>query len=150
MSRKLGTGAGLLFICGFISLFFGSYSTFSLSTIMISNEDLLGMPITEIQELNPKLVDYIERYHQLYGLYLLSFGLFLCIVSLKPYRNGEKWAWYSTLIIGGVTFLGTLLLSRKMVAVRLTLLLIVLWVAALALPAQETLNNTERGFMVRR
>jgi hypothetical protein len=137
MSRILNIGAGLLFVCGAISMFFGIYSIFSPSSVMLSNEDLLGMTVVEIYDLNPNMVEYMVRYHQLYGLFLFSFALFLCIITLIPYRRREKWAWYATLVIGGVALPGTLLLARKMVAVRLNLLLIILWIVGLLLPIKE-------------
>jgi hypothetical protein len=111
---------------------------------MLSNEDLLGMTVKEINNFNPKVVNYMERYHQLYGLYLLSFALFLCVISLIPYRKGEKWAWYATLVIGGIALPGTLFFARKMIAIRLNLILIIFWIIGLALPAKEILGKTIR------
>jgi hypothetical protein len=108
---------------------------------MFSNEDLLGMTVTELHNFSPKVVDYMERYHQIYGVYLLSFALFLSVISLIPYRKGEKWAWYATLVIGGIALFGTLILSKKMVAITLNIVLIILWVAGLALPAKEVLDK---------
>jgi hypothetical protein len=108
---------------------------------MLSNEDLLGMTTTELHSFSPKVVDYMERYHQLYGVYLLSFALFLSVISLIPYRRGEKWAWYATLVIGGLALPGTLLLARKLVAVRLNVILIMIWMAGLALPMKEILGK---------
>jgi hypothetical protein len=111
---------------------------------MLSNEDLLGMTVTEIHNFSPKVANYMERYHQLYELYLLSFALFLCVISLIPYRRGEKWAWYATLVIGGIALLGTLLLAGKMVAIRLNIIMIILWITGLALPAKEILGKPSR------
>jgi hypothetical protein len=108
---------------------------------MLSNEDLLGITVTELHSFSPKVVYYMERYHQLYGVYLLSFALSLSVISLIPYRKGEKWAWYATLVLGGIALLGTLILAKKMVAIRLNTILIILWIAALTLPAKEILGK---------
>jgi hypothetical protein len=141
LSIILNIGSALLFVVGIISVFFGLFSIFLPSSVMLSNEDLLGMTVVEIQNFNPKVVEYMERYHQLYGVYLLSFALFLSVISLIPYRKGEKWAWYATLVIGGLALLGTLILSKKMVAITLNMILIILWIAGLALPAKEILGK---------
>jgi len=108
---------------------------------MLSNEDLLGMTVTELHNFSPKVVDYMELYHQLWGVYLLSFALSLWVISLIPYRRGEKWAWYATLVIGGTALLGQLILAKKMVSTTLSIILIMLWIAGLALPAKEILGK---------
>jgi len=146
LSRILNVGSALLFVLGIISVFFGLYSAFLPSSVMFSNEDLLGITVTGLQNFSPKVVEYMELYHQLYGLYLLSFGLFLVVVSLIPFKRGEKWAWYATLVIGGIALLGQLILAKKMVSTTLSTILIILWIAALALPAKEILGKPTSRF----
>ena len=141
LSTILNVGSALLFVVGIISVFFGLYSTFLPSSVMLSNEDLLGMTVTELHNFSPKVVDYMELYHQLWGVYLLSFALSLWVISLIPYRRGEKWAWYATLVIGGTALLGQLILAKKMVSTTLSIILIMLWIAGLALPAKEILGK---------
>jgi hypothetical protein len=62
-------------------------------------------------------------------------------MSLIPYRRGEKWAWYATLVISSIALLGTLSLAKKMVAIRLNVLLIILFIAGLTIPAKEIFNK---------
>jgi hypothetical protein len=141
LSKILNVGSALLFVVGTISVFFGLYSTFLPSSIILSNEDLLGMTVTELHNFSPKVVDYMKRYHQLWGVYLISFASSLWVISLIPYRRGEKWAWYATLVIGGIALLGQLTLAKKTVATTLDIILIILWIAGLALPAKEILGK---------
>jgi hypothetical protein len=137
----LNIGVALIFVVGSISGFFGVYSMFSPLSVMLSNEDLLGMTVTELYNFSPNVVAYMELYHQLYGVYLLSFAVVLWVISLIPYRRGVKWAWYATLAIGGLALLGQLILAKKMVSTTLSSILIILWIAGLALPAKEILGK---------
>jgi hypothetical protein len=137
----LNVGVALIFVVGSISGFFGIYSMFLPSSVMLSNEDLLGMTVTELYNFSPNIVAYMELYHQFYGVYLLSFAVALWIISLIPYRRGAKWAWYSTLAIGGLALIGQLILAEKMVSTTLSSILIILWIAGLTLPAKEILSK---------
>ena len=144
MSRMLNAGVALIFVVGSIYGFFGVYSMFSPSSVMLSNEDLLGMTVTELYNFSLNVVAYMELYHQLYGVYLLSFAVALWGIVLIPYRQGEKWAWYAAVVIGGLALLGQLILAKKMVSTTLSSILVVLWIAGLALPAKEILSKPSR------
>ncbi len=83
------------------------------------------------------------------GLYMLSTALIFSVVSLVPYRKGEKWAWYTVLGIGGLTILGQLTLIyigvEKVVSASyllpLAIIIAILWMVGLALPAKEILSK---------
>lgn len=115
---------------------------FAPSSVILSNEDLLGLTVTELHNFSPQVVDYMERYHQLYGVSLLSFAFSLLLISLIPYRRGEQWAWYALLVIGSIALIGQLLLAKKMVAITLNTVLITLWITGLTLPAKEILGKS--------
>ena len=138
----LRVGVTLIFVVGSISGFFGVYSMFAPSSVILSNEDLLGLTVTELHNFSPQVVDYMERYHQLYGVSLLSFAFSLLLISLIPYRRGEQWAWYALLVIGSIALIGQLLLAKKMVAITLNTVLITLWITGLTLPAKEILGKS--------
>ena len=73
---------------------------------------------------------------------LLAF-LSTWVISLIPYRKGEKWAWYFLLVVGGITNFGVLALTYTGTPslLPLIILLFILWIAALALPAKEILGT---------
>jgi len=41
---------------------------------------------------------------EMLGMVMLLASLLLCVITLIPYRKGEKWAWYALLVIGGFLF----------------------------------------------
>ena len=73
-------------------------------------EELVGVSTIQIRDLSPKLMEAIELAVQLRGVYLLIFALFWIVISLIPYRKGEKWAWYTVLGIGSIWLSGYLII----------------------------------------
>jgi len=65
------------------------------------------------------------------------------ILALLPYRKGEKWAWYTQLVIGGIALIGQLvivyiagnLLPSYMLPFNIVL--IILWLIGIILPIKE-------------
>jgi hypothetical protein len=80
---------------------------------------------------------------------MLSTALIFCVISLIPYRKGEKWAWYTAFGTGGLAILGQLILIYIGVAgaisasylLPLAMLMVILWIFGLALPAKEILSK---------
>ena len=83
---------------------------------------------------------------QFSGFYLFGAGMFFTPIVLVPFRKGEKWAWYTALITGGIALIGqTVLLyiaSSAMDAIYLpsSIVLVLLWVVGIALSAKEVLS----------
>jgi len=61
---------------------------------------------------------------------------------LIPYRKGEKWSWYSLLIIGGLYIAGMLILTYVGMSSHalVSIIMALLWIVGLALPAKEILS----------
>jgi len=80
---------------------------------------------------------------QFSGFYLFSCGLFFTPIVLIPFRKGEKWAWYTTLIAGGVALIGQLVLvylagsALAEFYLPASAVLIILWIVGLLLPVKE-------------
>ncbi len=132
----------ILVLVGSLTMIFLPFSDTSLS------EKELGGTLSEIRDFNPKLVDNIELNVRVRGLYLLILALSLSVISLIPYRNGEIWAWYAELGIGGIWLSGFFILcyigvkrdlyKRSWIIISTTML--ILWIVGLALPAMEILG----------
>jgi len=148
MSRKLNIASTLLVANGILPvvsallMIFSGYSEFTY-------EELVGASTIQIRDLSPKLMDAIELAVQLRGVYLLIFALFWIVISLIPYRKGEKWSWYAMLGIGSIWLSGYLILVYIGLARDIYLITwlipgiiwFVLWVVGLALPAREILGK---------
>jgi ABC-type glycerol-3-phosphate transport system permease component len=80
---------------------------------------------------------------QLAGLYLSGCGMFFTPLILIPFRKGEKWAWYTTLVAGGIALLGQMVLvymagsALAEFYLPASAVLIILWIAGLLLPVKK-------------
>ena len=144
-SRNLNVASALLFIVGIFGLVYGLQELFLFAYL---DEKLLGVTASEIGAFNQNLLDSIKLKSHFEGLYMLSTALIFCVLSLIPYRKGERWAWYTLLVIGGLTVFGQIILIYIGVAgaispsylLPLATILSILWIVGLALPAREVLS----------
>ena len=91
MSRNLNVGSAWLSVLGIFFVFGGIVEAFSLVPSEFSEEELLGVTLSQIRDFSPKLVDSMELAVQTRGLYMLLFGLFLASYLWCPIgteRNG--------------------------------------------------------------
>ena len=85
---------------------------------------------------------------QLSGFYLFGCGLFFTPIALFPFRRGEKWAWYTALISGGIALIGQLVLAYfagsalPSFAFPASILLVVLWFVGITLSAKDVFSLT--------
>ena len=84
---------------------------------------------------------------QFSGFYLFGCGLFFTPIALIPFRRGEKWAWYTAFIAGGIALIGQTVLvynaGSAMDAIYLpsSVILVLLWIIGIALPAKQILSS---------
>ena len=84
---------------------------------------------------------------QFSGFYLFGCGLFFTPIALVPFRRGEKWAWYTALIAGGIALLGQLALvymagaALDSMFLPASTILVVLWAIGIAISAREILTK---------
>ena len=106
-------------------------------------EELLGVTVSQIRAFNPNVMDQITLLSQFGGLYLLVTGLTSCVIALIPYRMGEKWAWYTQLVLAGLALFGQLILIYIGEALLpayylpLSIVLIIIWLVGMVLPVKE-------------
>jgi len=147
LSRILNVGSALLFIVGIVGMIYGLQELFLVAYL---DEELLGVTASEIGAFNQNLLDHMKLESQFEGLYMLSTASIFCVLSLIPYRKGEKWAWYTALVIGGLAIFGQLILIyigvERVVSASyllpLAIIIVILWIVGLALPAKEILSKT--------
>jgi hypothetical protein len=138
-SRVLNVGSALLFIVAIMGVLFG----LMFLVFVPIEEELIGVTVSEIRAFNTNVMDQITLLYQFGGLYLLATGLSLVAISLIPYRRGEKWAWYTQLIIGGLTLIGQFIIIYISSAILpsyylpLSIILIILWLVGIVLPVKE-------------
>jgi hypothetical membrane protein len=80
---------------------------------------------------------------QFSGFYLFSVGLFFTPIILIPFRKGEKWAWYTTLVAAGFALIGQMILVYNAGSalaefyLPASAVLVILWIVGLLLPVKE-------------
>ena len=111
--------------------------------IPMMNEELLPPTVSEISALGQNLLEFMTFTTQMLGLVAMFASLLFLVITLIPYRKGEKWAWYAMLVIGGFYMSGGLILTYiGMTAhVPMTLIMVILWIVGLILPVKEILRK---------
>jgi hypothetical protein len=138
LSKKLDIAAGLIAIVDIIGIIY------ALQNFLIPiDEVLLGVTVSQIRTFNANVMDQITILFQFTGLYMFGTTSMAAILALLPYRKGEKWAWYTQLVIGGIALIGQLvivyiagnLLPSYMLPFNIVL--IILWLIGIILPIKE-------------
>jgi ABC-type amino acid transport system permease subunit len=138
-SRVLNVASVVVFIPAIMGVLFGLMNLL----LVPVEEGLLGVTVSQIRAFSPNVMDQITFLYQFTGLYLLCTGLSSCIIALIPYRKGEKWAWYTQLIFGGLALVGQFILIYIGAALLpayylpLSIALIIIWVVGILLPVKE-------------
>ncbi len=87
---------------------------------------------------------------QFSGFYLFGCGLFFTPIVLIPFRKGEKWAWYTALIAGGIALVGQLILvyiagsALASVFLPVSIILVIFWIAGIALSSKEIFSAIKK------
>ena len=123
--------------------------------IMSYHENFIGMTHEEISEIDPKLADMMLVFLRGIGVLNIALGTLGIAVSLRSYRKGQKWAWYAMLISYLIVLLPTLVITYYVGAFLaifgdlvipvgpffLILVMLIVFLAAIALPAKEVLRT---------
>jgi len=135
----LDIAAGLIAIVDIIGIVYALQNLF----LVPIDEGLLGITVSQIRAFNPNVLNQITILFQFTGLYMFGTTSSAAIIALLPYRKGEKWAWYTQLVIGGIALIGQLVLvylaGSLLPAYMLpfNVVLIVLWLIGIFLPVRE-------------
>ena len=60
---------------------------------------ITGMSWSELKALSPEATDLVRFLYGGMGLLKMSWSFFVLAVTLTGYRKGEKWAWYTLLLV---------------------------------------------------
>lgn len=141
-SRVLNVAAVLLVIVALGGIVYALQSLF-LAPSDSEFQELFGLTISEVRAFNPNLMDKITLVYHFDAVNMLGLSLSLIFISLLPFRQGKKWAWYAVLVIFGVGLLGQLILVYTNANVLTSfylpssIVLVILWLVGLLLPIKE-------------
>ncbi len=139
MGKAINIGVALLFVTVIIGLVVALQYLF----MPPFDEGLLGSSLDQIRAFNPNVLNSLILNARLSGLYLLTTALLGAFVLAIPFRKGEKWAWYATLVVIGIGVCaqlwfvydaGSLMLSYTL---PVAVVLVLLWAVGLAVSAIE-------------
>ena len=141
ISRVLNIAVALIAIVDIIGIVYALQNL----TVPI-DEGLLGVTVSQIRAFNPNVMEQITHLYQFTGLYMFGVTSTAAIIAVIPFRKGEKWAWYTQLVIGGIALIGQLVLVYiggdllPSYMLPFNLLLIVLWLIGIVLPVKEVFS----------
>jgi hypothetical protein len=98
----------LIAITGVAFIFSGLAFFAGLNPDPLLFNSLIGSSLGSFNSSNPdKAAAMTYLFHGI-GLFALGFGIFTIAVSYKPYRKGERWAWYIIWYLPIITLLATI------------------------------------------
>ena len=124
-SKLLNVAAILLCIVAAWSIFEGIWALVATEGYTKSWAEMMGETVVQ----SPVLTMAV----QFFGVYKLIGFAFIAIVALIPLRKAERWAWFSILILGGISAVFGIILWAPYAP--LVYLLVLLLIAALVLSA---------------
>ncbi len=48
---------------------------------------------------DPEVIEYIKFWFRNFGFWVLAVSIFVIVIAITGYRNGERWAWFSMLYL---------------------------------------------------
>ncbi len=81
---------------GLIWLVVGLNQLFTPETLIDNDvQHIIGMSLSELEALNPVSGQMVRWLYGALGNLKISWSLLVLAITLKGYRRGEKWAWYT-------------------------------------------------------
>jgi hypothetical protein len=142
ISRRMNVAAAFLCISSGLGIVQGLWALFFPNQAIDAIATMLGVTLQ-----SPTIVHYYLC--QIFGVYSTGGSALFIVISLIPYRKGEKWAWFTILVMGTlatsvsiVLFIQDISNSAALVNAFYTLSLqAVSLILGLAIPAKEILGK---------
>ena len=48
---------------------------------------------------DPEVIEYIQTWFRSFGIWVLAVAIFVIVISVTGFRQGQRWAWYSLLYL---------------------------------------------------
>jgi hypothetical protein len=48
---------------------------------------------------DPEVIEYIQTWFRNFGIWVLAVAIFVIVISITGFRQGQRWAWYSLLYL---------------------------------------------------
>jgi hypothetical protein len=135
----------LLVIVSSIVIILGLTLTF-VPTFFITSEFELytGQKLADFAESNPQAYSFLLLQYSEMMIWLFTIGILSLLITIVPYRKGDKWAWYLYLICLTLTTGGTVgfnIPTGDMSVILIPAILLVLGYVGLAIGAKAILKK---------
>jgi len=131
--KKLNAAAVLMCIIGVFGVFQFVWGIAATDSFIQAWAEMMGTTVGESAVLTMAV--------QFYAVYHFIALALLAVVAVIPLRRAEKWAWFSILVFGGIGLGFGIALWASYFPFMYVLL--VMWIAALALSARPCLEKKE-------
>lgn len=139
--KKLIYSVRILRLISIACFILGSYFMFLRPSFIMQPEDAAAAHITGqgIKEFNPDLFRWLGYIIFAWGGWIFGMGVLVWGIAANAFKRGERWAWVTLAIAGGMTFITHWLILIAMHAINAYLLgaLLVLFSIALILPFRQ-------------
>ena len=117
----------------------GAVAYIAATTLMPYHLDYIGISSADVQNFSPKLHNLILVFLKLIGVYQLLIVANGIVITLIPFRRGERWAWISLFAIGLIYTISNLAATFYVGAwIKWGLLVLtVLFLVAMLIPVQD-------------
>ena len=109
--------------------------------------EYVGMSLTEVEQFNPKLADFMCKSTRASGIGLMALGIFLFAVASVPFRRAERWAWITVFVAVFLPLLGMLQTSLAIGGVIRWIILgqLALFLIAMLVPVKDFFGSRVDG-----
>ncbi len=105
-------------ICGFIAnlwILTGGMGYSFLGRLLPYHESFIGLTNQKVQSFNPELNYLHSVLVRLYGSTMLIIGILTLFILFTGFRNRQKWAWFSMIILGALYFGPLVTITRPII-----------------------------------
>lgn len=89
----------------------------SIPIITAEYQNFTGLSWSDLVNTSPKVADLITILFRMYGIFNVIFGLLAIIITLIPFRRGERWTWWTLLISNTIAFGSAIIFDRVVKAI---------------------------------
>jgi len=132
LKKKLNAAAILMCLVGALGVFEGVWGIAATESYIQEWAEMMGTTVTGSAVLT-MAVQFFSAYH------FIALAL-LAVIAVIPLRRAEKWAWYSILVFGAISFGFGIALWFQYAPYMY--LFFAMWIAALALSAKPCLQKS--------
>jgi len=136
----------LLVIVTSIVTILGLTLTFASTFFLTSEFEMYtGQKLADFAESNPHAYSFLLLQYSEMGIWLFTIGILTLLITIVPYRRGDKWAWYLyliglTLASGGT--IGFNIPTGDMSVILIPAILLVIGYVGLAIGAKSVLKKS--------